>query len=143
MGVEDIIYDIFKEYRASVRQEEVQRELAKRAYKQIFSLFYYDWITFRDAGIRANFTFYIDEILQKYATIMVQMIPEIGDSLSTAQKDQLVEFVTEIRRISATIEVSEMDDIINQVNQCAKKAKAIFEGESKIKTDIDSRNFEN
>lgn len=127
MGVEDIIYDIFKEYRASVKQEEIQRELAKKAYKQIFSLFYYDWITFRDAGVRSNFTYYIDRILQKYATIMVQMIPEIGDSLSTAQKDQLVEFVTEIRKISATIEVSEMGEIIDHVNQRAEKAKNIFE----------------
>lgn len=127
MGVEDIIYDIFKEYRASVKQREVQLELAKRAYKQIFSLFYYDWITFRDAGVRANYTFYVDRILQKYATIMVQMIPEIGDSLSTAQKDQLIEFVTGIRKISATIEVSEMNEIIEQVNLSAEKAKSIFE----------------
>jgi hypothetical protein len=128
MGVLDIIYDIFKEYNASIKQEEVRQELAKRAYKQIFSLFYYDWITFRDAGVRANFTFYIDRILQKYATVMVQMIPEIGNSLSTVQKNKLVEFITELRRISATIEVSEMNEIIEQVNQCAEKAKTIFEG---------------
>ena len=127
MGVLDIIYDIFKEYNASIEQEEVQLELAKRAYKQIFSLFYYDWITFRDAGIRSNFTVYIDRMLQNYANVMVQMIPEIGDSLSTAQKDQLVVFVTDIRRISATIEISEMNEIVDQVNQSAEKAKSIFE----------------
>ena len=127
MGVLDIIYDIFKEYNASIEQEEVRQKLAKRAYKQIFSLFYYDWITFRDAGVRSNFTVYIDRILQNYANVMVQMIPEIGDSLSTSQKDQLVVFVTEIRRISATIEISEMNEIFNQVNQSAEKAKSIFE----------------
>jgi hypothetical protein len=127
MGLLDIIYQIFRDYSTAVENEERQKILAEKAFKQTFALFYYDWITHRNAGVHyPAFTSYTNEILQRYANVMLQILTELGGSLSTVQKNHLLEFITEFRKISNKLEISESGEIVAQINERAEKAKELF-----------------
>jgi hypothetical protein len=127
MGLLDLIYQIFKEYNDAIENEELRRKLAQKAFRQTFQLFYYDWITCRDAGINVpNFTVSVERILNQYSSTMLQILTELDEDLSTPQKEQLLEFITKFRNISNLIEVMEAHEIVTKLNELAEKAKKIF-----------------
>jgi len=127
MGLLDIIYQTFRDYNEAIENEELRKELAQKAFKQTFKLFYYDWITLRDAGIHVpKFTGNVDRMLQQYSTTMLQILTELDESLSTPQKEQLLEFITEFRKISNLIMVMYYQDMAAKLNELAEKAKEIF-----------------
>jgi len=122
------LYQILKDFNAAVRDEQLQQALVEKANKQAFRSFYYDWITFRDAGLRADYPSFVRDIADSYANVMLQILSGMGPQLSPHQKNQLQSFITELRKISATIEISELNVIDQKMNQAAEKAKMIFEG---------------
>jgi hypothetical protein len=133
MGLLDIIYQTFRDYNEAIENEDLQKELAQKAFKQTFKLFYYDWVTLRDSGIDVpKFTGNIERMLRQYSSTMLQVLTELDDSLSTPQKEQLLEFITEFRKISNLIEVMYSLNIVAKLNELAEKAKEIFNQSSSI-----------
>jgi len=81
MGIEDIVYDLIKEYRASRADKQKQIEIAKLIAKKTYLRFHFEWKTERDAGRHERAITAQKAILKQYAQIFLDIAVEIYDVL--------------------------------------------------------------
>lgn len=80
MGLEDIIYDIVKEFRASKADNQKQIELAKILAKRAYLKFNFEWNTEKNEDVtERQFLITKSELFKKYYQMFLDIAVEIYD----------------------------------------------------------------
>jgi len=81
MGVEDIVYDLIKEFRASKSDRKKQIDLAKAIAKKTYLRFYFEWDTEKGSKRKEGIYRSQQEILYHYCQVFLDIAVEIYDVL--------------------------------------------------------------
>jgi HD-GYP domain-containing protein (c-di-GMP phosphodiesterase class II) len=132
MGIEDIVYDLIKEYRASrlekqktKESEQRQFELAKSIVKKAYLRFNFDWTTEKDKDMGLDEFIYIRKTMFKqYSQIFLDIAVEIYDVLPD-ESEKLKDMSRGLK--SAAVSFINAKEIRNIGNSWADKALKYYE----------------
>jgi len=81
MGLEDIAYDLIKEYRASNADKQKQKELAKALARKAYLRFNFEWVTEKESKRLQGQISGQKEILDHYSQLFLDIAVELYDVL--------------------------------------------------------------
>lgn len=127
MGFEDIIYDLFKEFRATKADKKRKKDVARQLVKKALLQFNFEWDSFRKSGKKGNWRSIADSMLEKYAKLFISVAVEINEAVTEEDINELRELATELRKPVNIPHIQGIGDDYNSMgDECAKKAKELY-----------------
>jgi len=120
MGLEDIAYDLIKEFRASNTNKQKQIELAKSLAKKAYLRFNLEWVTEKESKRIDRQIAAQKEILDHYSQMFLDIAVEIYDVLPD-ESERMKNIVIKMKRGTYAIITNTSNNTTPFGNECADK----------------------
>jgi len=105
MAIEDILFEIYKDYRNAKNNEIEKQRLADDLIKKVYFGFYFDWTTVKNGHKQLFNQQDAITILNKYSQLFSDIVIHIFDT-KPESVNEISEFVIKLKELSKDIDVS-------------------------------------
>ena len=123
MGFQDIVYDLFKEFRSAKADTQKKKEIARQLVKKALLQFNFEWDSFRKSGKKGDWRLTADPMLERYADLFIEVAVEVNETVAEEDINNLRNLATKLREIANTLHIQGIGEQYKSIgDECARKA---------------------